>query len=318
MKWVTSPEKLPRLIVLRRTGSKKFVDGYAEDVEALYRISKRSSDDEARDDRGRWTSSDRADLPEHIRGLKIPPAWKEVTYANDPKADLLVTGRDAKGRLQAIYSERFAQSQAAAKFARVQELARKFDAIRNENKANMRNPATRDHAAALDLIMRTGIRPGSDKDTGAAKQAYGATTLEGRHVVRDGADVRLQFTGKKGVSLDIPVPNEIKKDVLSRAAAAGPGGRLFPNTDDGALRDYVRTLDGGGFKTKDFRTALGTSVAADAVKDTPAPTDAKSYKKAVIGVGKRVAAVLGNTPAIAIRSYVNPAVFAKWKMGAAA
>jgi hypothetical protein len=37
-------------------------------------------------------------LPKHIEALKIPPAWTDVTFSPDPKADLLATGKDSKGR----------------------------------------------------------------------------------------------------------------------------------------------------------------------------------------------------------------------------
>ena len=202
---------------------------HMRDLHGVFKFAqlvKRNVSDEDRDDRGRWTSGNKEDLPAHIQALRIPPAWKDVTYAKDPSADLLVTGHDAKGRSQAIYSSRFAQSQAAAKFARVQELASKFDAIKSENDANLksRDLATRDSAAALRLIMSTGLRPGSDDDTGAEKKAYGATTLEGRHVVGEGDEMRLQFVGKKGVDQDVAVPAGLRRDVRARADAAGSGG----------------------------------------------------------------------------------------------
>lgn len=255
------------------------------------------------------------DLPAHIASLRIPPAWTEVHYAHDPNSALLVTGRDAKGREQRIYSERHSGTQAEAKFRRIQELDRKFDQIKAEN-AQKRREAP-DASDALSLIMATGIRPGSARETLAAQKAYGATTLEGRHVVADGDETRLRFVGKKGVAIDIPVQDRrVAKMLRQRAARAGQDGRLFPNLTSGRLLSHVHSLDGGAFKTKDFRTLLGTRMAQSHMKQAPAPKDARSYRKSVMVVAKRVAAALGNTPTIALQSYIAPEVFGAWRMHA--
>lgn len=257
------------------------------------------------------------DLPKHIQKMKIPPAWTHVTYSEDPDAALQVTGRDVKGRRQAVYHERFVQSQAALKFARIKELNEKFERIVRQNEEARRSdsPRTRDSADALALIMATGIRPGSDSDTMAKVKAYGATTLEGRHVVKTAGGVALHFVGKKGVELNIPVVDlGVAKMLLQRSKTAGPNGRLFPATNHSALLAHTHSLDGGSFKTKDFRTLLGTKTAMSLVNEVEPPKNEKDYRKVVMGVAKKVAAVLGNTPTVALQSYISPVVFASWRM----
>jgi DNA topoisomerase-1 len=256
-------------------------------------------------------------LPQHIESLKLPPAWTNVRYNADPNADLLAVGKDSKGRDQYVYSQDFANRQAQAKFNRISELADKFTDIQAQNMEARahQDPKIRDSADVAHLIMQTGLRPGSDTDTKAEKKAYGATTLEGRHVVQDDqGNVRLQFTGKKGVSLDIPIEDKQTAQMLiNRAQKAGPDAKIFPNTSDKALLDHVHTLDGGGFKTKDFRTHVGTSTAQAEMEKMPLPTNEKQYKKQVLAVAKEVSKRLGNTPTIALQSYINPAVFSKWR-----
>lgn len=255
-------------------------------------------------------------LPRHIQTLKIPPAWRDVTYSADPDADLLATGRDQKGRLQAIYAKRFVETQAASKFARVKELNEKFTRIhaQNEEATRSKNARTRDSADALRLIMQTGIRPGSDADTLSKTKAYGATTLEGRHVTVTPEGVRLQYVGKKGIPLDIPVRDpDTAKMLVARAAAAGAVGRIFSKTNHAALLAHTHSLDGGSFKTKDFRTLLGTRTALDEIARTDAPRSEAAYRKMVMAVAKKVSVVLGNTPTVAIQSYINPVVFAEWR-----
>ena len=48
-------------------------------------------------------------------------------------------------------------------------------------------------------------------------------------------------------------------------------------------------------------------------RTTDAPKDEKAYKKAVLKVAKEVAAKLGNTPAVALKAYISPVVFAQWR-----
>src|SRR5690348_11709624 len=98
--------------------------------------------------------------------------------------------------------------------------------------------------------MSMGLRPGSVEDKGAYKKAFGATTLEGRHVVETSDGVRLKFIGKKGLSIDLLVKDPHMSSMLkTRARQAGSGGLLFPHTSSTSLLKYVSSLDGGGFKT---------------------------------------------------------------------
>lgn len=265
---------------------------------------------------GKRMMEDGSELPEHIQKLKIPPGWTDVKINHDPDGDLLALGRDAKGRVQSVYSEKFAQTQAEAKFLRVQQLAAEFDDITGQNEKNRRSrtPRKKDAADCMRLIMQTGIRPGSDSDTGAEKKAYGATNMRAEHVVTEKGKTYLRFTGKKGVDLNIEIEDEETAKMLKRRAKESPNGQLFPNINEKHLQDYSRTLDGGHFKPKDFRTHLGTHTAIKEIENHPKPTNEKEYKKAVLAVAKKVSQKLGNTPTIALQAYINPTVFASWRL----
>jgi DNA topoisomerase-1 len=289
--------------------------------------------DEARDDKGRWTSESGmvdahydagskkwtlaggAKLPSHLAKVKIPPAWKDVIINPNKSQALWVRGKDVKGRRQAVYSPAYRSSQDLKKFRRIQALEKKVTQVEAKNERNRMNPDKAENADALKLIMHTGIRPGSEKDTGAEKQAYGATTLEGRHVVHDehGNVTELHFTGKKGVDLHVPISDErVARMLANRAKAAGPQGRLF-DTDSGRLLAYTHSVGGSGVKTKDFRTLLANRIAREEVsKVAECCKSEKELKKAQQGVAKVVAAQLGNTPAISLKSYINPHVFSEW------
>lgn len=263
-------------------------------------------------------SPDKAKWPKHIQAMKLPPAWTDVKYSPDPKADLQAIGKDAKGRPQYVYSAKFRDSQSAAKFARIKKLANKFTTIvaKNDNNLKSKDQKKAEHAAVLSLILDMGLRPGSEKDTGAEKQAYGATTLRGDHVVTEAGETFLRFVGKKGVDLNLPVTNPDLASALQKRAASNEG-QLFPAVTDSTLRNYAHSLS-AGFKVKDFRTLKGTSVASDLVSKIEPPKNEKEFKAKVKEVATAVSQKLGNTPTIALQSYISPFVFAEWKQGLAA
>jgi DNA topoisomerase-1 len=298
-------------------------------------LAKRFDENQERDESGRWVSEGGGqnaiydkesktwkqksgkDLPEHFQHIRIPPGWKNVRYSEDPNDDIHAVGDDSKGRQQTIYSKPWKEQQATAKFARIEELDKEEGRISSDVNRDIQFGRNKEEACALRLIMRTGLRPGGENDTGGAVKAYGATTLMGKHVVGDSPNnVRLVFVGKKGVALDIPVNDRaVARDLLARRDAAGPSGRIF-NTTAGKVLDYTHVQDHGGFQTKDFRTLLGTRTAQEVVARMPAPSDEKTYKLAVKDVAKAVSAKLGNTPTVALQSYIHPVVFSKWLIGA--
>jgi DNA topoisomerase-1 len=262
---------------------------------------------------GRWVPvKHRRELPARIQNkFKVPPAWKNLQYFNDPKSKLWVKGEDAKGRVQYIYNPAHVDAASKEKFARIKSLNKVFEEISREVAADVKGK--NEAATVLWLIMSTGIRPGSEKNTRGSVDAFGATTLEGRHVMRTESGVSLKFIGKKGVDLEIPVKDaDVAKMLLKRKSKAGKNRRLFGVTGDGLLRYTHRLDNNAGFQSKDFRTHLGTEVAMKAMRGKTPATMAE-YKKRVKAVGDAVAHQLGNTRAVALGSYVNPAIFEKWR-----
>jgi DNA topoisomerase I len=257
----------------------------------------------------KFTKADGKPLPPHVP--KWPPAWTNVTYAERPDASVLVRGVDSKGRAQTVQNPTEAAKNAARKFEKVRELVSSHDAIRSEIDQDRR--AGVEAADVLGLIHATGLRPGSDKDTGADKQAYGATTLRREHVVSHEDGVRLEFVGKKGKDLSIQVDDESIASMLRQRASNTPaGGRLF-DVNERELNAYAKSKGNGAFTAKDFRTAKGTTTAIKQIESMPAPTSDKEYKAAVKQVATKVSDKLGNTPTIALQSYIDPHVFQDWR-----
>ena len=258
----------------------------------------------------------RDEWPAHIKQLKVPPAWTDVKVADNPDSPVQAIGKDAKGRSQSIYSAKFQETQAGLKFERIVSMQKDMPLIDSQlaKLRSAKDDKTRNHADCMTLVQKLGVRPGGDDDTGAKVKAYGASTLEGRHVVVDGKEVRLKFIGKKGVAIDIPVEDPaLAKNLRERAKGAGTDGRLFPGVSGASLLDIAHSLDHGGYKTKDFRTSLATNTAGSLVKSMSVPKDEKQYKKQVMEVAKAVSAKLGNTPTVALQSYIAPQTFAAWR-----
>lgn len=256
----------------------------------------------------RWEAKGISDV--RIKSLGIPPAWQKVRINPDENADLQVLGLDAKGRTQYLYSEAFSKSQTAAKFERVIGLRQKIDDL---EKATVKDiGAGNDTAAAVRLMHLTGMRPGSDADTGAEKKAHGATNLLKEHVKVSGDTVHYDFIGKKGINIKGAVKDKLLAKHISRRLATDDGVRLF-KTDGGKVNDYIKAKAGSDYKVKDLRTLKATSMAANLVKSMERPKTVREFNAARNAIGDRVSAQLGNTRSMALKAYINPIVFKGWE-----
>jgi DNA topoisomerase IB/GNAT superfamily N-acetyltransferase len=264
----------------------------------------------------RIVMADGREAPPHVTPAMIPPAWSEVKVSVDPAAEVLVTARDQKGRPKMVTSKSFDARSATVKFSRIADMIDQHGTIAEEIQRLRTVPATREEADCAWLMQEQATRPGSDRDTKAKVKAYGATTLEARHVVETPEGVRLQFVGKEGIVHDHLIKNDKLGIMLleRKAAATSPESRIFA-TSDAKVRDFTATLDGGKFSPKDFRTSAGTRTAAELVKADPQPPRTeKEFKAKINEVATKVSRLLGNKPAQALESYIHPDVFTPWKL----
>lgn len=241
------------------------------------------------------------------KALKVPPGWNDVRMAKDPKSPLQIIGIDSKGRSQYRYSAEHTAKQSALKFDRVRRFSRELDEkILPAIERDLANGS--EEALVLRLIHRTGFRVGSTVNTGAKVQAYGATTLRAEHLTINGDVLHFRFVGKKGVLIDQAIEDaELARHLAPRLAK---GGDLFATTD-AKVRDYLHA-NNGAHKVKDFRTWVGTNAALDVIKRLPTPKTLADFKRLRADVGKVVSSKLGNTPTVALESYIDPRVFEIW------
>jgi HK97 family phage portal protein len=259
------------------------------------------------------TDASRAAFKEHA-GRTIPPAWTDVQIADNLEtAPLLVVGKDAKGRRQAIYSKEHTQRQAEKKFARIKELNEHTDKL---DAALDRDALTNDDAGSLTLIRRMGMRPGSNANRGANVQAHGATNLKRKHVSFDeNGHAVLDFTGKDGVHIILKSKDPMVIDVLrTRKLRGGNDDDPLFKTNEDRVRKYMNT-EGGipkQFLLKDLRTVHANTTALKAIRDMPPPKTKQEFIKRRKEVATIVSDQLGNDPSMALNSYINPTVFTSW------
>lgn len=262
---------------------------------------------------------------ERIRSLVIPPAWTDVWICADANGHIQAVGTDQAGRRQYLYHESWRLHQDRIKFDRALQLAETLPTARGRVTRDLHLDAfERDRilAAAFRIIDVGSLRIGSE-DYLHANGSRGLTTLLCRHARIDGDEVTLTFPAKSGQKWISTVADADLAELLDEIVdARGPRSRLLSWRDTQwhtirptSLNEYIRAKTGGEFTAKDFRTLHGTIVAATALAQLGTAGSEAQRKKRMTSAVAETAAALGNTPAIARNSYIDPRVFDRYRSG---
>ena len=281
-----------------------------------------------RDDDGRPV--DEADR-ERIRDLVIPPAWTDVWISPYPNGHIQAVGTDDAGRRQYLYHAAWTQDRSKAKHERVQQLVPRLPDFRKAvNQDLRRSGLTRDRVIAVALrMLDVGLFRTGGEEYEQEHGTHGVTTLHRDHVTVRGQDLHFLFPAKSGVERQADVtdpPLAVAIRALKRSNA--PGERLLQYRDStgwhevtGAeVNEAIKTLTGADFTVKDLRTWAATVTAAAALAEKAIRDDHPSPSKTAVATTERevirlVSEQLGNTPAVARRSYVDPVVLDKHASG---
>ncbi|WNG86494.1 DNA topoisomerase IB [Mycobacterium sp. ITM-2016-00317] len=261
------------------------------------------------------------DTAQRIKDLVIPPAWKNVWISPKPNGHIQAVGTDAAGRRQYLYHQRWQQERAEEKFDRVLELSARLPQWRARIAEDLTERGLhRDRvlALALALIDRGYFRAGGEQYA-EEHEHYGLATLLCDHVTLRSGAALFDYPAKSGVrrSVEIDDPDLVRalRALLQRKERSGRllvcrngsrGGWVDVRADD--LNARFKELVGDEFSVKDLRTWDGTVLAAVAFSDAKPPTSRTAIKRATAAVMKEVSEELGNTPAVARSSYVDPRV----------
>jgi DNA topoisomerase I len=267
---------------------------------------------------------------ERIKELVIPPAWTDVWISTDERGHIQATGQDAAGRKQYVYHPQWRTTRDVKKFDHALEVAESLPEIRSRLCADLSGRGltrSRVLAAVARLLDMGMFRVGSDQYARRDDDpSYGLSTLLPEHVRVRGGCVMLEFTGKSGVEHARPVEDaevcQVLKDLKRRRRGEQ---RLFAYWDPKARRwreiraedvnAYLRDISGEDMTAKDFRTWHGTVKAAEELAAAGRPASVSGRKKVVSQAMKEVAGMLGNTPAVARSSYVDPRVVELYERG---
>jgi DNA topoisomerase-1 len=260
-----------------------------------------------------------------IKALAIPPAWTDVWICRWPNGHIQATGRDARGRKQSRYHARWHEARDESKFDRMVSFAGALPAIRERTDADLARPGLPREkvlAAVVRLLEMTLIRVGND-EYARLNNSFGLTTLRNRHAQIEGSRVRFRFRGKGGQQHEVGLRDRRLATVVRRCQDL-PGQELFQYVDEeGAARDvasddvndYLREIGGADFSAKDFRTWAGTVLAYRALVALEPADSATDARRNVVAAIRVTAGRLGNTPAVARKSYVHPAVLEAYMDG---
>lgn len=277
----------------------------------------------------RYVDADGSALPaderERVTALVIPPAWKDVWICANPNGHIQATGIDDAGRLQYLYHPQWAAGRDKGKYARALQLAESLPRARARVTTSLRREdldRERVLAAAFRLLDQAAPRVGSERYL-ERHGSRGLTTLKRRDALVEGSVTHLRFPGKSGKRQQLQIDDEDLAALMTIMAAGRPASPLLayqrsrrrvPLTPR-EVNAYVRTMTGGAFTAKDFRTLRGTIVAAEALARMGLGETKTDRKRAEVMAVKVTSEALGNTPAVARSSYIDPRVFSAYQKG---
>jgi DNA topoisomerase-1 len=253
-----------------------------------------------------------------VKRLAIPPAWTDVWICPSPNGHIQATGRDARGRKQYRYHERWREVRDENKFDRLAQFAKALPNIRRRVTQDMKLqglPRQKVLATIVRLLERTFIRIGNE-EYARENKSFGLTTMKNRHVRVKGTQVRFRFRGKSGRPHEVDIADRRVAKVIAKCQDL-PGQDLFQYLDEEGdvqsvtsqdVNDYLRQIAGADFTAKDFRTWGGTVLAAIALSTQEAFQTKKEAKSNIKTAICAVAEFLGNTAAVCRKCYVHPLI----------
>lgn len=262
-----------------------------------------------------------------IKRLAIPPAWEHVWICPDPRGHVQATGTDARGRRQYVYHPDWHLQRSRRKFDDMLSFAQVLPVLRERVAEDLQQPPLSSQqvlAVTVRLLDRGFFRIGSE-GYAAENGTYGLATMHKKHVSVVDDAVLFDFPAKHGLRRVQHVVDPVSAEVVARLKRRRGGspellaykdGRTWLDVRSEHINAYLKDRTGLDVSAKDFRTWNATVLAAIALSVTGAASDSKTARKRQeVRAVKEVAQYLGNTPAVARSSYIDPRVFDRFRSG---
>ncbi|MGI8447674.1 MAG: DNA topoisomerase IB [Streptosporangiaceae bacterium] len=263
-----------------------------------------------------------------VKALVIPPAWEDVWISAAPDGHIQAVGTDAAGRRQYRYHDFWREQRDREKHDRVLEFGAVLPGVRTVVLDHLDGRTlSRDRvlAAAIRLVDLGFFRPGGD-EYAVENGSYGLATILREHVTcRRGGELVFDYIGKSAQHREQAVADERVCAVvrsLKRRRDGGDGllayrsGPRWHDVTAADINDYLREVSGADFTAKDFRTWHATVLAAVGLAvSVQAAGSESARKRAIARVIREVSGYLGNTPAVARASYIDPRVIEFYEEG---
>ncbi|HUG62126.1 MAG TPA: DNA topoisomerase IB [Methylomirabilota bacterium] len=261
-----------------------------------------------------------------IRGLAVPPAYRDVRIAADPRAHLQAVGLDDMDRLQYRYHSEWEAVREATKADRLAIVLACLPRLRRavaRDLADRRLSRNKALAVAVALIDAGAIRVGCEvylKSSGSR----GAATLIKRDVALVGDTIRLGFKGKGGRDIACTVEDARLARALRRISKL-PGRRLLQYLDEAGLPRRIGAADVNGYlrkvarrpiSAKDLRMLSASAAAAERLVEMDPEPSQDRRRRQLAAVMSEVSRHLANTPAVVRKSYVHRLVVDGFLSGA--
>ena len=248
---------------------------------------------------------------DRLNTIGLPPAYTEAWFCPHPDGHIQAIAIDARGRRQYRYHADFRAAREAGKYDGLLEFGRALPRIRRQVDKDLRCKEldkSRVVAAVVHLLDQEKVRVGN-RQYARANKSFGATTLMSRHLKREHGRLKMRFAGKHGIIHEVALTDRRLARVVKRCQEL-PGQMLFQYVNgDGEpqpvnsadVNDYIREASGGDFTAKHFRTWGASVIAFEQLLKKE-----EDKRISIATLVEPVAEALGNTPAMARKSYVHP------------
>ncbi|MAI13845.1 MAG: hypothetical protein CMM15_07495 [Rhodospirillaceae bacterium] len=248
---------------------------------------------------------------QHLQSLYVPPAYHNVLFHVDRRADCYAIAENSKGKRQYFYTNTWRQKSTDAKIKSMKQFAQQIKKICRQLRIMSTSSILRDQmiALALFLIMEGNFRVGSEKGL-SQYGSYGVVTLRKEHIVPNAKGIEIRFIGKKGVCNHSTIRSKTTTQLLLSVMETNENQFLFHyKNGNQKLKLQAEEINYflkqyGDFSTKTFRTWFANQAFLQHMKNLKNKNLAfqKKLKCALASTAEQ----FHHTPAICKKSYILP------------